>query len=310
MDALMEYGFLKSLLEQEAPVYLYHYTGPAGVIGILQSKKLWAGRPADMNDSTEQILAQQYAQAELRRLSFPDGSFGNAMVDYTLDLLRGPSEYYLQLSRAYTVSLTSERDSLEQWRAYCPRSGGVALGFRSEHLRNVASDQGFVLAPCIYEEDLQERMVAQIVQHHVGIWNARRNLDLPNVGLSAHLVHAFISDLEQLAPLIKHSSFRAEQEWRLISPHVSESQSPRYVHIPGPTGIKQFREFALLTEEHPTIPAGEIDHEGFPSGAGQGLHAVIGPSLDPAAMEEAIHALVPEEFGWMYQVGRTTTPYR
>ncbi|MFJ2543812.1 DUF2971 domain-containing protein [Microbacterium sp. NPDC087589] len=310
MKSVTEYGLLKTLLEQQPSVYLYHYTGPAGAIGILKSKKLWAGRPADMNDSTEQVLAQQYAQQELRSLSVLEGSFGEAMVEYALELLQRPNEYYLRLSRVYTVSLTSERDSLEQWRAYCPRSGGVALGFRSDHLRNVASDQGFILAPCIYDEDVHERMVTQIVEHHLRVWSDRRSLELPSQGLSSHLVHDFINDLERLAPLIKHSSFRAEREWRLISPHVSEASTAGYVHIAGETGIRQFREFNLLTENYPTIPDGEIDPNGFPSGTGQGLHPVIGPSLDPLAMEEALRALAPEEFGWMYSVGRTTSPYR
>lgn len=54
----------------------------------------------------------------------------------------------------------------------------------------------------------------------------------------------------------------------------------------------------------------ELIEAGFTSGTGQGLHPVIGPSVDPLAMEEALRALAPEEFGWMHSVGRTTSPYR
>ena len=310
MRDLTAFGPLEHLLTRRPPEYLYHYTGPAGAIGILQSQKLWAGRPADMNDASEQLLAHQFAADELTQLEFPRRSFGEGMTEYALEFLGQGREFWREKSAAYTVSLTSARDSLEQWRAYCPRSGGVALGFRSSHLRNVAADQGFILAPCTYEQPVQKDLVKQIVQHHLQIWHHRRPLESPRQGISGHLVHSLISDLERYAPLIKHSSFSAEQEWRLISPHRSESRNTSYVHIPGPSGIKQFQEFALLTDAHPAMPPGQVDPYGWESGASPGFHPVIGPSLDAAAMAEALRALTPESFGWLLHIDRTTSPYR
>ena len=163
VEPLIHSGELWRLLSRPRPSHLYHYTGPAGVIGILKSRALWAGRPADMNDSTEQLLAHAFAQESLARLVFPRRSFGEGMVQYALENIAGPRTWG-ESSRAYTVSLTSEMDSLEQWRAYCPRSGGVALGFATDHLENVAKDQGFLLAPCTYDELTQRAVVEQIVK--------------------------------------------------------------------------------------------------------------------------------------------------
>lgn len=310
MEALTDTGQLWELLNREAPTHLFHYTGPAGVIGILQSRKLWAGRPADMNDATEQLLAQEFAESELRRLDFPTGSFGEGMVEYALERLRLRQPVLLGMSRAYTVSLSSEGDALEQWRAYCPRSGGVALGFRSEHLRAVAGDQGYLLAPCVYDTETQVALVHQIVKHHLILWNERRALELPREGISSHLVHDFINDLERFAPLIKHGTFSAEREWRLISPHWSEARDVQYRHIAGPTGIKVFLEFALVTDAHPEMLPGRPYAAGRFHPDQQAFFPVIGPSTDPAGMEEAIHTLVPEEFGWLTMVGKTESPYR
>ena len=310
MEALTDGGPLWQLLHRESPTHLYHYTGPAGAIGILQSRKLWAGRPADMNDATEQLLAQEYAELELRRLNFPTNSFGEGMVEYALDMLRLRRPVLLSASRVYTVSLTSEGDSLEQWRAYCPRSGGVALGFQSEHLRLVAADQGYLLAPCVYDTETHLALVRQIVKHHLVLWNERRALELPREGISGHLVNNLIEDLERFAPLIKHGSFSAEHEWRLISPHSSETHDLQYRQIAGPSGIKVFLEFDLLTDAHPEMLAVAPEDSGAYRPDQQPFVPVIGPSLDFAGMHEAIRTLIPKEFGWVAVVGQTESPYR
>lgn len=303
-------GPLGQLLERPKPRHLYHYTGPAGAIGILKSRTLWAGRPTDMNDSTEQLLAHEYALAMLSRLEYPTRSFGEGMVQYAVEHLARPGVRRFEGSRAYTVSLTSESDSLEQWRAYCPRSGGVALGFAAAHLEHVASDQGFILVPCVYDEPSHVAIVRQIVRHHLEVWNSRQELQTPRQGISSHLVRDFVADLERFAPLLKHASFAAEREWRLISPLVGERSDVEYVHMPSPTGIKQFQPFALVTSQHPSIPDREsgFDLDGVPSG--QGFYAVVGPCIDTEGMVEALRALTPPEFGWAMNVGRTTSPYK
>ena len=67
----------------------------------------------------------------------------------------------------YIVSLTSESDSLSQWRAYCPITGGYAIGLPSGHLRNLGADQGFYLAPCLYKNADQQRLVNEIIDYYL-----------------------------------------------------------------------------------------------------------------------------------------------
>lgn len=306
---LINSGPLADLLGNRGPDELYHYTGPSGAVGILKSRTLWAGRPADMNDATEQALAPKFALEMLSDLSFPARSFGEGMIQYAVERLSGFWSFERNASRTYTVSLTSERDSLEQWRAYCPRSGGVALGFPIDHLRKVTVDQGFLLTPCVYDAETQRAIVKHILAFHLKIWDQRRPLKSPRQGISSHLVHAFTADLHRFAPLLKHSSFAAEREWRLISPLVQDLSSADIIHVPSEGGIKLFRSFSLLTPEHPRI--GPDPWSGtYTSYRDPRFQIVVGPNTDSEGMQEAMRSLVPEEFGWRHAVGRTASPYR
>ena len=154
-------------------------------------------------------------------------------------------------------------------------------------------------------------IVRQIIDHHLVVWDDRKRLEERRQGISSHLIRDLVSDLERFGPLLKHASFAAEREWRLISPLVGEGLIPKFIHLPSPVGIKQFQSFSLLTLEHPSI-----EDEDGDQGIGalvddrQGFLPVIGPSVDPDGMEEAIRTLMPPEFGWVFQVKRTACPYR
>jgi len=264
-----------------------------------------------MNDSTEQLLASELAVSVISSLHYPKRSFGEGMAEYALELLERGGKFHWEASRTYTVSLTSELDSLEQWRAYCPRSGGVALGFSAKHLAAVAADQGYLLAPCVYDQPTQRAIVEQIVIHHLRIWDDRLPLVATREGISSHLVHDFVADLERYAALLKHSSFSAEREWRLISPLAGEGPAPSYIHLPTTSGIKQFRSFSLLTIDHPEI-ADDLNGDTIwqIGSERQGFRPVIGPCLDPDGMDEAIRTLTPPEFGHIFRCERTASPFR
>lgn len=152
------------------------------------------------------------------------------------------------------------------------------------------------------------------MDHHIGIWDKRAPLNSLRQGISSHLVRDLVSDLERFAPLLKHPSFAAEHEWRLVSPLVHESEQPAtLIHVPTATTIKQFQVFALLTPQHPVIPEPFEDDGVFvmrSAGSRQGFRPVLGPSPDSSGMEEAIRALAPPEFGWVGNVERTQSPYR
>ena len=52
------------------PPRLYHYTDPAGLLGICTSQTLWAGRAFDMNDSEEQKQIYYLLDDEIERMYY------------------------------------------------------------------------------------------------------------------------------------------------------------------------------------------------------------------------------------------------
>lgn len=154
---------LRSVLAAAPPQFLFHYTGPSAFLGICESGILWAGRAGDMNDSKEQVMSidsvDNYAMntLDLRR---PTDEEDCAFWE-TVRERRGEAN-----RQVFTISLTEERDALEQWRAYCPRSGGVAIGLPTDHLCRAAADQHFFLARCSYQHQEQYRLIAEVCEYH------------------------------------------------------------------------------------------------------------------------------------------------
>lgn len=52
-NSTMSENPLESLWSQVPTTPLYHYTSPAGLIGIVETKRLWASSIQHLNDSTE-----------------------------------------------------------------------------------------------------------------------------------------------------------------------------------------------------------------------------------------------------------------
>jgi hypothetical protein len=54
--------------ERVPPDTLYHYTGPTGLVGIVQKEELWATKIQYMNDATEFGLAIRLARGVLTNM--------------------------------------------------------------------------------------------------------------------------------------------------------------------------------------------------------------------------------------------------
>jgi hypothetical protein len=220
---------LESLKTTPAPPVLYHYTTQAGLLGILQGNCMWATAAQYLNDSSEyeywlHLIAERLTAA------------ANATVD------EGEGARLSAISAGLTafrsvciVSLTTEGDSLSQWRAYGGNSGGVALGLRSARLREAAHEQGFYLFPCLYTEEQQLAAVNALIKEFRDRMIASTEWDDTDHG-------GCVATAMRVAVTIKNESFREEGEWRLIS-------RPRMIkHLdfrPGVSMLIPYVRFAL-----------------------------------------------------------------
>jgi hypothetical protein len=281
------------------PAWLYHYTDPSGLVGISSSKTLWAGRVYDLNDSAEQQQIYVDFDALLERFYSRGKDPRNrrgviAQLDALKDMSARVQADLSLLPPIYTVSLTDQPDSLEQFRGYCPRSGGVALGFSGSDLTTLGAAQGFTLARCSYSVWSDAELLIDKVLVH-----CTYKIHGPNAGEASSEdleVHAeeFAREvfhyLALIAPIFKHWSFSSEQEWRLISGPASFSE---LIPRPTATGLKLYLPFKLTSED-----------VGIDS-----VKCTIGPNVNPLAMESATRVVLEREFRRV-DIDRTETPYR
>jgi hypothetical protein len=184
--------------------------------------------------------------------------------------------------KSYIVSLSAQGDSLSQWRAYCPQSGGYCVGLPSDLVVTAAKGSRAILAPVIYDDDGVRAVVAEIYDYHLNKWQSEdtnpeipgttvheieRYMNASTAGIEAAFA-GFLDEIRLIAHFIKNPSFYAEEEWRiLIFDRQTVSDDLKYAHTD--TGIKAFLPFDFLAghkRDWPTTPRPSLR---------------IGPNRDP-----------------------------
>jgi hypothetical protein len=228
---------LQSLWSQVPTTPLYHYTSPAGLIGIVETKRLWASSIQQLNDSTEFKHAASLVDHLLdRHLRHERGPWND---------LYGEQREVVPMFANFPIfvgSLSEAEDKLSQWRAYCP-TGGFSVGFAPEILKEQGKRQHFSLLKCEYDEGKQKAICEQLISEAcsaVGEETDARERKRIVVG-------EFVVPFVRAAPALKNPSFQEEQEWRLVGgpfpkDHPSiRFRASRYAVIP-------YFEFALAQD--------------------------------------------------------------
>jgi hypothetical protein len=185
------------------PPTLWHYTTQSGLLGIIGKKSLWATKIHYLNDSSEFLYALGLAREILEeRIGAEQSNRGR------LEAFRN-SIPNVQTMNVCVASFSECPDDLSQWRAYAGPSGGHAVGFASEYLRETARAEQFFLTRRRYLEAEQR----QLINHLIDWCLSEPDMDAD----IAQKTWFFPARLARLAPVLKDFSFRGEGEWRLIS---------------------------------------------------------------------------------------------
>ena len=215
LDALDEFG--SSIIERvwrnpkfPIPDEVYHYTDAAGLIGILQSKQLWATEYRFMNDAAEIELGLRRAKQIVRSLSLKE------KVDrrrrFLQRLLRKLDDGNEKSS--YVISLTEERDDLSQWRGYANNGLGYVLGFDGKCINEIAKDDTQSFGKVYYSSSKQEAILNQAISDMYDYMNKERK-GSPRVSDMEECCDELEAVISSLAASFKHLSFSSENEWRL-----------------------------------------------------------------------------------------------
>jgi len=166
-------------LHARLPAVLFHYTPAPGLMGILNTGRLWATNARFMNDPSEIQYAASMVEAILKEASKKHeeevGKLAGGIFERAFTFLRD-AKYKVPKIEAWTQNAISvfddqggayiccfcrQSDLLSQWRGYGAVGGGYAIGFRSKSLSSGAAD--VFLRKVIYNRQTQQQIVKRWV---------------------------------------------------------------------------------------------------------------------------------------------------
>lgn len=252
---------------------LYHYTSATGLLGIIDSKTIWATRADHLNDSRE-----VWHGIKMIKELLPDFESGHPAVPVARDLFETRPEE--DIPKLFIAAWTEEGDQLSQWRGYGSGGAAYSLGFSRQALYEKARAEEWRLERCLYKEDEQREelrlaistMISQAVElRYAEPW--RSQYDPANPESAESFSWQLYSFLLQSAARMKHSGFREEKEWRLVTNALTTPVTVRH------------RAQAHAIVPYTAVPLPERD------GRLDIRQTIIGPTAEQSRAYAAVHSL-------------------
>lgn len=278
----------RDAFENEPPEHLYHYTDLEGVEGILSSKCLWMSKFTASNDISEITLAisqfQNFVESRVAALAPDEASFLHEAATQ-LDGFRR--------TNICLASFCEQPDLLSQWRSYGNDGRGIALGFDTRALQDIARRNSLELWRCVYEPALHVKISNDLLTMLLESFRGTR----PKAAEERRdLIAQFHSAFLRVAPVIKDHRFGEEREWRLISSPVAFDH-PRMIAVFAPNHASVKMRLPLAPDER------EMTHVLS--------RIIIGPTpLDPQNVADAITVLSRRNGFRIADIGFSGIPYR
>lgn len=253
---------------------LFHYTSLDGLLGIVKHHCLWATHIAHLNDSSELDYAVDLLKRKVSNvLREHDPSIGDR--ECLEQLQQWLTDRWPQNNLLFTCSFSEAGNLLSQWRAYCPPTGGVSLGFRPDELISCADLQGYQLVRCVYDRDVQQSLVDAWLKHVMATKDDQGQpltQAHPTQSLYAHF-RAHEEQFLQIATRIKNPAFAEEREWRLVSKASKDLRDPRLRFRVGRSRLVPYVEFTPPLQDHSRMSFYTV---------------YVGPAQDPGLAFESV----------------------
>jgi hypothetical protein len=204
----------KRLIVRPIPARVFHYTSGQGLIGILESGTLRATQIACMNDAKELT----HSADELNKVIDERRAAGKLGADADFILTKMQKQLLdsgAETSGAFIACFTEQEDDLSQWRAYGGGEGGYAIEFDAQAIFRIIPAIGFFV-PVNYIRADQDVVFDDVLKWTEAFFlqglKTRPDREQWAEAFSAR----WLATISFLAPLIKHPTFGAEKEWRII----------------------------------------------------------------------------------------------
>jgi Protein of unknown function (DUF2971) len=205
-------------LGKPPPTPLWHYTGGEALIKIIESGKLFSTQIACVNDMTEyrysvELLHEAFKRLRPRFVNQPEAKFLLDYIDENISTDTSTSEWFI-------TCFSSNRDDLSQWRAYGDGENSYAIGFDVPAMIFSIVSNECLLAPVHYDQSTHIRITDSVADATIRFflqgWQAKQSSTLSIDQWTQSFLNAWVDDITYLAPVMKHSGFEPECEWRII----------------------------------------------------------------------------------------------
>ena len=237
---------------------LYHYTTFTGLLGIVKSRALWASDIRYMNDSAEMKHTADLISTEIAQ-RIAGGHSNPNLLNQFMDWV---SHRFTNGHMLFGASFRSNGNLLSQWRGYSSLGKGVSIGFDPTHLLKCAQSQSFQVGKCIYASSEQIALIKQVVDAVEILAEKRAGNAGDSKGHAAQSHYEVFenieSDLLRIAAILKHPSFQEEEEWRIVSPVLTDFVTSPVLFREGTSMLVPYLAFALLPKKKGPIPMEHI----------------------------------------------------
>lgn len=256
---MLVHDLIQLIKSRPDPDVVYHYTTPDGLLGLLSDQSIWSTDVRYLSDAREFDCTVDLVHAELDalRAKYSAGHPEVRLLDELENVLKAAPDI-----RLYVSSFSEHGNLLSQWRAYCPPTGGFALGITPAVLRQKS---GHMLFPCVYDPERRHFLIGEAVGR---ILNRYRVEGGPQEQEPERLIRIagyaaeFFGGVLLLAACFKDAGFKEEAEWRPIIRSSIEGESRPlfrtgrsglvpYVHTPLALGDRRLRIDEVIVGPNP-----------------------------------------------------------
>ncbi len=256
----MIYEKHRSRIEQcDSNGFLYHYTSPSGLLGILNSQKVWLSDSDYLNDSSESYYFYEvYHEADRKeRESRKEEKFrlnaGILPYFHSSQYNRNRITSEKKPEKRYIVSFSLDKDNLGLWNYYTKTQGsvGYTIGFSNDVL-NAAfeTEYDIVQGKVIYDYDIQITYLQELIDDY---WMLYQNLR--HTYQRKYLFLKLERNIVLYSVFMKDSAFKNEKEYRFAIIEVDNSKltdklfrevNGAFVpYISSPIDVKAIREIGI-----------------------------------------------------------------
>lgn len=227
---------------------VYHYTNLSGLLGISDSRKIWATNLNYMNDAQEITYGLELF------LGLIGLDIGRSKSNIELQLLKYFKDWLGNIKsrphHIFAISLTKQGNLLSQWRGYTSLGKGVSIGFHKERLFSLLKRENFEAYEIIYDFKVQtenlQKIYDQIKLDYMEFVAAKAQLDNSNFEkVTLEFLSSYTEQILIELCRLKNPAFAEEQEIRLISKYFKSYIDPAIKFRESKTMLVPYIEFDL-----------------------------------------------------------------